>query len=722
MSKTKLKLLIWSFLALVSLGLAFGLIGAISRLLASFQEGADPASALNIVPNVPPDLKVELTWLPDDADTGRQLEPYTRTQIESAYLRGWLQWNISYLKGEETGVATYFAGPALEAIRESITATHQQGWSMAQTDLEHHLKLHMYSADGSIVSFTAHDVLVAQIMRDASGKPIFTGVTRADYDVVMLLEDGNWRVRHWVRSSAELVEVAPPASPPGFVGVNGRQLMLNGEPFVMRGLNYYPQAAPWDLFWANYDPAVVAEDFALIQSLGLNTVRVFVPYEWPDPPQPEADLVPTPTPLPTPTAVPSNDPLAQPEETEEPAPAAAEPEPPTEEEIAQFMRQHLQDLLDRAQANNLKVIVTLFDFRTDYQILLWPNADRQLETLVPYFADHPAILAWDLKNEPDLDQPGNTQEMVNAWLRHTAAQVRRHDPNHLLTIGWAKIENANQLADLVDFVSFHYYGRAGDLPEKYADLQTAVANKPIALTEFGLPTWNPFWFPGGHTTQEQAIYYADIRAALAQTESSGYLAWTLYDFSHVPGSVVGIIPWRVAPQKHLGIVTANGDLKPAAFLLAEGAATAVAPLSPLARFAKPFWGTLLLAMGVMAAATVAVIRRFRPGFAAPVVDPVLGLVGRWWPSRLVRWLKTAVLAMIKRLWQGFRWLVAFPFRQLGRGLRWGWRFFSRIWRGVLGWLGQLKPIKILRQKVETLAEKTKRRLIDWIERHQEEQN
>ena len=720
MSKIRVKLLMWAFLGLVSMALVFGLVGAISRLLAYFQEGADPASALNIVPNVPPDLKVDLIWLPDDPDTGRQLEPFTRTQIESAYLRGWLQWNISFLKGEETGVSTYFGGPALEAIRESIAATHEQGWSMAQTDLEHHLKLHMYSADGSIVSFTAEDVLVAQIMRDTSGKPIYTGVTRADYDVVMLLEDGNWRIRHWVRSDAEIVDVAPLTQPASeFVTVNGRQLMLNDEPFVMRGLNYYPQETPWDLFWANYDPEIIATDFALIQSLGLNTVRIFVPYEWPAPPLPQeeesAEETPTPTPLPTATAVPSDDPFAEPEAVEEEAHGEAEPEPPTEEEIAQYMRQNMQDLLDQAQAHDLKVIVTLFDFRTDYQILLWPNADRQLEELVPFFAGHPAILGWDLKNEPDWDQPGNTPEMVNAWLSHIASQVRRHDPNHLLTIGWADIENAAQLADVVDFVSFHYYAPAADLPEKYAELQTAVPQKPIVLTEFGLPTWNPFWFPGGHTAEEQAKYYADIRQALTQTDSSGYLAWTLYDFSHVPSSVVGFIPWRVAPQKHLGLVAADGTLKPAAYLLAENASLTVAAPSLVARFTKPFWFAFLFMLGVAGIMAVGLIRRFVwPSFAGPVVDPVMRLVGRLWPRRLILWGETAVKTAFRWGWRLFTW----PFRLFWRG----WCLFGRGWTAVWGWIRCLRPVRFVVQKRNQLIAQIKSRVVTWIEQKQNSQN
>ncbi|MCB0021126.1 MAG: hypothetical protein KDE09_25195, partial [Anaerolineales bacterium] len=209
MSKNRLKLILWAIIGLLLLAGSLLTVRAASQFLAFFQTGADPASALNIVPNKPPDLQVALTWLPDDADTGREMEPYTRTLIESAYLRAWLQWNISYLRGEPYGLETYFVGPALAAVEESIANTHEQGWSLSQTDMAHELRLHFYHADGSVVSFTAENVQVVRFIRDHTGRLISYDETVATYDVVMMLEDGNWRVRHWLRVDGQRVETRP---------------------------------------------------------------------------------------------------------------------------------------------------------------------------------------------------------------------------------------------------------------------------------------------------------------------------------------------------------------------------------------------------------------------------------------------------------------------------------------------------------------------------------
>lgn len=583
MSKTRVKIVIWLMLCGLAAGLALFLFSRLANVLTYFQEGADPASALNIVPNVPADLKVRLEWLPDDQDTGRQLEPFTRTQVESAYLRAWLQWNISYLKGEPFGLETYFVGPALEAVTEGVRAAHQQGWSLEQTDLEHQLRLHFYAADGSIVSFTAHDVLVAQLLRNEHGAPILAQTSQATYDVIMMLEDGNWRVRHWVRTEvAPFAQTAVLTSNQAFVTVSGAELMLAGRPYDVRGINYYPQATAWHDFWPNYDASIVAQDFKLIKSLGLNTVRIFIPYE-PTLPEPES---------------------------------AGHGEPTGDEEtvdVYEDLRHKLTDLLDEAESNDLKVIVTLFDFRTDYQILLWPNADRALEEVVPYFADHPAILAWDLKNEPDLDQPGNTQERVNTWLRHTAAQVRRHDANHLLTIGWARSDQAHQLVDLVDFVSFHDYEDPQHFSARYAALQTAVSAKPIVITEFGRSTWNSPFFPGGTSEQEQAHYYAAMLQAFETSQAAGFVAWTLYDFDKVPANVVGVLPWHAAPQAKFGLFNAKNEPKAAAFLLSPDANLSdIRPLG-LRVYFKPFTlFVLLLGMGGTAVLYF-IYRRYKKG-------------------------------------------------------------------------------------------------------------
>ncbi len=546
MRTTQLKLIILVCLLGLALALALFIVGGAANLLAYFERGAEPASALNIVPNVPPNLHVALAWDADDPAVGRTMEPYVRSQIESAYIRAWLQWNLSYLKGRPHGLSTYFTGPALAETEAAVERITDAGLRVEQADLVHRLKLHFYSADGVMVAFSDQDTHVAQVIRQRAGGVVAAEESHADYAVVMLLEDGHWRIRHWVRrSTSERAATQAQAPCSDCVGLAGTALRRKGEPFQLTGINYYPQATPWAEFWPTYNTAVIDRDLTRIKALGLNTIRIFVPYEQ--------------------FGGPSLEPI---------------------------MLDRLADLLDRAQAQDLKVIVTLFDFRGDYSLLHWPDADRHLEGLLRRFARHPAILAWDLKNEPDLDDDLAGAPVIDTWLAHLIDQVHGYDPELLVTIGWSSPEAARRLARQVDLVQFHFYAPANEFAARYAALRAVAPNRPILLGEFGLPTWNSIW-PHGHTEAEQARYYADLLTALRTTDSVGAMAWTLYDFAHVPAQVAGRWPWQTGPQRHMGLIRLDGSAKPAAALLAPNASLNVPAVPDWARWLKPFWLMLI---------------------------------------------------------------------------------------------------------------------------------
>ncbi len=559
MPKHIAKRALWVIIVLLGLTGVWHVFSDVANLTVYFQQGADPSSALNIVPNVPPDLGVGLDWQADDADTGRVIEPATRTEIESSYLRAWLQWNLSLAKGAPYGLKTYFAGPALAAVTNDVQAVATKGWQVGQVDTEHTLQLHFYSADGSIISFTDQRAVVVHIIRDKTGTVLLTQESEAQYQVVMLLEDGNWRVRHWERTRDTVADTLPPPpaqTPQHFVGQNGTFLTLNGQRYTVAGINYYPQKTPWEKFWLNYSPAITEHDMKLIASLRLNTVRVFLPFEQFGGPH-----------------------IGQASTGIAPANSVHAPL----EKLADFLR--------RAETHSVKVIVTLFDFRSDYSLLLWPQSDRYLQTLLTHFKNTPALLAWDIKNEPDLDYKHSGAELVNAWLAHTLRLARRYDPYHLLTIGWSSYTTARiQLAGN-DIVSFHYYGPAAALPQAYTALQTVAFGHPILLTEFGFSTWNSWFFPNGHNDAEQATYYTELLRFWKTTTSAGYLAWTLYDFPSVPATVSGGLPWQIGPQQNFGLIRSDGTVKPALrVLLAQQNIPAV---SLWERVAKPFNATLL---------------------------------------------------------------------------------------------------------------------------------
>ncbi len=545
MLKDRLKLLIWLAVILSAALIGYGTLNGLGRLISYFSSGADPASALKLVPSVPIDLTRRVTWLPDfpTSSEGRAMEPYTRDQIASSYLRAWAQWEISYELGQPYGLKSYFASPALEAAAAAVTTTVNGGWEMRQSALHHTLQLAFYSDDGSIVAFTDQRAEVVRQMKrgDGSFQQIEESADR--YAVTMRLEDGNWRVRDLVRrgqAEPQVFTTTTPISPTEFVKVSGNQLTLAGQPYRITGVNYYPQASPWTQFWPSYQFTQTVTDLGLIHSLGFNSVRIFVAF---------TDF--------------------------------------GGDQIDETNILRLTHFLDQAHARQLKVIVTLFDHHTDHRLSQWAEDDRHLAGLIPHFAQHPAILAWDIKNEANRDYDFNTPELTNAWLRHIAQRVRSYDGNHLLTIGWSTPEAASALTDLVDFVSYHYFEASADYSTRLAKLLAAVPDKPVLLQEFVMSTWNSIW-PHGHSEEEQASYYADLLRQHRSFATAGEMVWTVYDFDRVPLAEFSL-PWQQAIQGHMGLVRRDGTLKAAATLFAPNASLDLAPLPAWQRFIKPFW-------------------------------------------------------------------------------------------------------------------------------------
>jgi mannan endo-1,4-beta-mannosidase len=68
-------------------------------------------------------------------------------------------------------------------------------------------------------------------------------------------------------------------------------------------------------------------------------------------------------------------------------------------------------------------------FDGGYQLHYKPFA----EAMVSAFKDHPAIFAWELRNElKDAQNPPNIVPFVQAM----ASRIRQLDPNHMITTGF----------------------------------------------------------------------------------------------------------------------------------------------------------------------------------------------------------------------------------------------------------------------------------------------
>jgi tetratricopeptide (TPR) repeat protein len=294
---------------------------------------------------------------------------------------------------------------------------------------------------------------------------------------------------------------APPATPDSaqFVTVQGDQLQLNGHPFKVKGVNYYPRRTPWQIFLTEANPAEMAKELDLIEQAGFNTLRIFLWYE----------------PLFT----------CQPEEAI-----------PNEAVFAT-----VDKLLQLAGERDLKIIVTLNDlpdlvFRplyTDYA-----HYDNQTVYIVRRYRNEPSILAWDLRNEGDLDYGADPkeeapfkQDEVIDWLAHVSQVVRDIDPHHLVTAGWWDDPTATE--PYVDFLSFHHWNEANQLQVKINEYRRTTL-KPLLLQEIGHSSWSA---SADELPDEQSQIDAFGHALrLVEAQSiGGWMVWTAFDFEPVPG-------------------------------------------------------------------------------------------------------------------------------------------------------------------------------------------
>ncbi|WP_411029948.1 glycoside hydrolase family 2 TIM barrel-domain containing protein [Spongiimicrobium sp. 3-5] len=492
-------ILILSFLAINAL-ILFG----ISAVFSYLNTGADRSSMLHLEEVMDEVYVPKVAWNIDDYE-GRPMEQHTLHEIEKDYRNAWYVRNMAFRYNDPKGISDYYTDSAQVKLKRSLTLNQSNETTIKGTTIEHNPELKFYSQDGTMVTFTDRDVISYQEVL-ANGQVILSLKDTTSYRVMMLLEDGFWRIRH-------LVEIQKQKQSHKKVTKQNNQKPKTVS--AIKGINYYPKDSPWDMFGVHFDATTIDMDFKLMSEMGLNTIRIFIQYE---------DF----------------------------GKAKVLPE----------KLNKLRTVLDLATQNQLKVVITLFDFYGNYSISDWTLTHRHAEAIVSTFKNHDAILAWDIKNEPDLDFESRGKHKVLAWLNQMVANIRVWDQNHAITIGWSNPEVANLLAKQLDFVSFHYYEDVGDFKEAYSLLQQKAPDKPLMLQEYGKSSYSGFWnlFKGSKDTQ--ALYYKEMQALL-KAENVPYLSWTLYDFNKIPASVVGTLPWRKQPQAYYGIVDEAGNKKPA---------------------------------------------------------------------------------------------------------------------------------------------------------------
>lgn len=167
------------------------------------------------------------------------------------------------------------------------------------------------------------------------------------------------------------------------------------------------------------------------------------------------------------------------------------------------------------------------------------------------YANDPAIMTWELANEPRAFSDSN-KVLLDKWVSETASLIKSIDPNHLVTVGsegsWGCENDINLFEKIhsyttIDYLTVHIWpfnwswldpenmdstmAKAIENTGKYFDDHLAIAkklNKPLVFEEFGLPRDGFVFTPGSPVTLRDRYYDYAFSRVLKSAREKGLLA------------------------------------------------------------------------------------------------------------------------------------------------------------------------------------------------------
>ncbi|RYO82465.1 hypothetical protein DL766_007399 [Monosporascus sp. MC13-8B] len=260
--------------------------------------------------------------------------------------------------------------------------------------------------------------------------------------------------------------------------------------------------------------------------------------------------------------------------------------------------QRLDYIVRAAERRGIKLIINFVNYWDDYggmaayvrvfggsKSTWYTNTAAQtqyrayIKAVVSRFVSSPAILAWELANEPRCN--GCPTSVITKWAAETSAYVKSLDPNHLVTLGdegfglqgdgsypYQFTEGIDFKANLaiktLDFGTFHLYpshwGTSFDWGNGWVQSHAAackVAGKPCVFEEYGAPQNHcALQRPWQVTSVKSEGMAADLFWQLGTTLSTGRThddTFTIY---------VGDSDWKCLVTDHVAAIEAEPPKQP----------------------------------------------------------------------------------------------------------------------------------------------------------------
>jgi endo-1,4-beta-mannosidase len=338
------------------------------------------------------------------------------------------------------------------------------------------------------------------------------------------------------------------------VALKGNYFSRGGKRFVPVGVNWVPAKAgmAWPYQW---NAAEVEADFAQMHELGVNAVRLDLVWPWWEP---RADDF-------NPEAFKQMDELIA---------------------LANKYKIYLHpELLVGGEVGEAYWDVPYRHGRDPHTDPFMLRVETDFAARVAKsFGQSPAILGWDLTDEPPfwISQGTSDSAAIN-WTRLITGAIRRYDTRHPMVVGTSMQDvergpfRPDMIAGEVEFLSVHPYTIFSSrlfpdpmLSERQtygAAFETALssgAGRPVMVQELGASTAQ--YSPAAVARYERTAMYSSLAAG-----ANGFLLWCYTDAAP---EQIAKAPYLRSPQEtQFGVVTWDRKPKPAAEMMKEFSAT-----------------------------------------------------------------------------------------------------------------------------------------------------
>lgn len=264
--------------------------------------------------------------------------------------------------------------------------------------------------------------------------PVFSG-TAAPYSLNSTDQDS-----HRISTILDDGSKTETSSLKGPIRISGRRLLINGVPFIMKGICYNPVRKngifPNDLITSNptdEDLAIIEKDFQMMHAAGINTIRCYVPMT----------------------------------------------DPRILDLLTKYQLRTIVPVLENANDSFLKITSTLLALK-----------------------DHPSTLLWEVGNEWNLnffysitktDPNGIGLDQSVILLENTAHYIRLVDDTHPISTTMGDLPTDIQFWSSLNFKGIDLYGINVYDGITFGDRLTRwvhTSSKPLYLSEFGADAYN----------------------------------------------------------------------------------------------------------------------------------------------------------------------------------------------------------------------------------------